>query len=79
MRATVYLAARRIISVEDIGPIQCELNITSVFAGSKILNTCSLYVSALASTCSGDSGGRVALLPEGSPISAVKSPIKNST
>ncbi|MCY1431217.1 hypothetical protein D9M71_471800 [compost metagenome] len=66
-------------SAGDSWSIQVELNATSVFAGSRILNTCALYVSAFSSTCSRVSGGRVTLLPLGSPIIPVKSPIRKMT
>ena len=55
------------------------LNRTSVRSLSSTLNTCRLYVSALAAICSSFSGGRVVFRPVGSPIMAVKSPMRKMT
>ena len=60
-------------------PSHSELNLTTVLFLSKILNTCSLYVSAFLVTSSGDNTGLNSVLPVGSPMVAVKSPIRKIT
>ena len=48
-------------------------------AGSSTFDACAWYVFAFASICSRDSGGRMSLRPDGSPIIDVKSPIRKIT
>ena len=77
--ATVNFAIKDKVSFIVNGSSHAELKHILVFSGSNILNTCSLYVSAFANTCSFISGFLVSDLPVGSPIIPVKSPIKNVT
>ena len=68
-------AVMRMTSSALSGASHAELKTTRVRSGSRILNTWSRYVWALASTSARVRGGRVSDLPVGSPISPVKSPI----
>src|SRR5258706_497985 len=68
IRASVYLAASLIMPGEPSGSSHSLLNRTSVRSLSSTLNTCRLYVSALAAICSLLSGGRVVLRPVGCPV-----------
>ena len=79
MRASVYFAASLIIPADPSGESHSLLKRTSVRSRSSTLNTCFLYVSALAAICSSLSGGRVVFRPVGSPIIAVKSPMRKMT
>ena len=65
----------RITSSARSGASHAELKTTRVRSGSRILNTCSRYVWALASTSGRVRAFRVSDFPVGSPISPVKSPI----
>jgi hypothetical protein len=58
---------------------QRSLKSMTVFSRSRILNACSVYVRAFASTSARVSCGLVVFFPDGSPIIAVKSPITNTT
>ncbi len=79
MRATVEVAASRIIPDAPSWLHQVELKRISVLSASRTLKTWALYVSAFSAICSGVRGGRVALRPLGSPIIPVKSPMRNIT
>ena len=79
MRASVYRAASLISPAEPSAVSHSLLKRTSVRAGSRMRNTCFLYVSAFTAICSSLSGGRVELRPVGSPIIPVKSPIRKMT
>ena len=79
MRATVYFEHNRMMSANFIGSSHSLLNRTSVFTGSRILNTWVLYVSAFLSISSRVIGGRVVLRPVGSPMRPVLSPIRKIT
>ena len=58
---------------------QVELNLISVFFGSKILKICFSYVLAFLFKSFPERTGLVSLTPEGSPMEPVKSPIKKTT
>ncbi len=75
MRATVKLAASRMMASKVSGPSHVELNSTRVRDMSMTLPSCARYVSAFARISSRVSGLRVSERPVGSPISPVKSPM----
>ena len=79
IRATVYLLVNSIISLKFILDSHSELYAILVFSLSNILVTCFKYVSPDNLVCSNVNACLVLLLPDGSPIIPVKSPITKTT